>query len=70
MNKNVTNISLRRGITGIISLKTFQVNIFQIYATQRLGYCLMEKIQKALHEDWQHFPSKETFFIVFYFNKF
>ena len=63
-------ITLRRGNAIIISLETCQVNIFQMYATQRLGYCLMEKIRKAWYEDWQHFFSKETFFTVFYFNEF
>ena len=39
----ITVITLRQGYTGIISLETFQVNIFQIYATQPMGYWLMEK---------------------------
>ena len=46
MNKNLRNLALRCGYTGIIYLKTYlinQVNIFQIYATPSLGYCLMEK---------------------------
>ena len=48
MNKNFTfkMLTLRRLCTEIIFLKTFQVNIFQIYVTQRLGYCLMEENMK------------------------
>ena len=54
-NKNLKNITLRRGYTGIIFLKTFSVNIFKIYATQHLGYCLMEKIWNFSYKNWQRF---------------
>ena len=37
MNTNLRNITLRRRYIGVISLETFSVNIFQIYATQYLG---------------------------------
>ena len=37
MNKNLSNITLRRRYIGVISLETFSVNIFQIHATQYLG---------------------------------
>ena len=63
MNKNLKNKALSRGYTGIISLKNFSVNIFQIYATQRLGYCLMEKIREVSYKDWQCFFPKETFLV-------
>ena len=43
MNQNLKDITLKRGYIGIISIENFLVNIFQIYATQPLGYCLMEK---------------------------
>ena len=41
MKKYLKNITLRWGYIGIISLEIFQVNIFQTFATQGLGYCLM-----------------------------
>ena len=49
MNKSLKDITLKRGCTGIISLETFQVNIFQIHVTQRLVYCLMGKKYEAFH---------------------
>ena len=33
--------------SGIISLESFLVNIFQTHVAQRLGYCLMEKNVKG-----------------------
>ena len=42
--------------------KLLKVNIFQKYATQRLGYYLMEKIRNVLYEDWQRFL-KEAFLV-------
>ena len=36
-------MTLRGGYTGIISLETFYVIIFQTYATQRLRYCFNGK---------------------------
>ena len=36
-----------QGYTILFSLETFQANIFKIYVTQGLGYCLMEKVQKV-----------------------
>ena len=43
MNKNLNNMTLRGGYTGIISLETFYVNIFQTYATQDYAIVLMRK---------------------------
>ena len=40
-------MTLRQGYTRIISLETLKVNICQIYGTQRLGCCLMEKVQNV-----------------------
>ena len=34
-----------------------------IYATQRLGYCLMEKTRNVSYKYWQLFFSKETFLV-------
>ena len=47
MNKNLKNITLMQGYTIIFSLETFQTNIFKIYTTQGVGYCLMEKVRKV-----------------------
>ena len=57
--KNLKNIILTQGYTGIISLETFQVHMFQIYAKQHLGLCFMEKIQNVSYKDWQRFFQKK-----------
>ena len=58
MNKNLSNITLRRRYIGVISLETFSVNIFQIYATQYLG----QTMYKTFHTKTDNvFFSKETF---------
>ena len=57
--KNLKNIILTQGYTGIISIETFQVHMFQIYAKQHLGLCLMEKIQNVSYKDWQRFFQKK-----------
>ena len=36
-----------------------KVNKFQIY-TQRLDYCLMEKMRNVSYKDWQPFFQKKT----------
>ena len=62
MTKNLKNLTLRQGYTGII--ESFSVDIVQICATQqRLGYCLMEKKRNGSYKDWQRFFSKETFVV-------
>ena len=49
-------MTLRGGYTGIISLETFYVNIFQTYATQRLRYCFNgKKIRNVSYKDLQCF---------------
>ena len=57
--KNLKNIILTQGYTGIISLETFQVHMFQIYAKQHVGLCFMEKIQNVSYKDWQRFFQKK-----------
>ena len=51
MNKNLKSITLMQGYTILFSLETFQTNIFKIYTTQGLGYCLMEKVRKVSQKD-------------------
>ena len=63
MNKSLKNITLRQRYAGIISLKTFKANIFQIYTTQYLDCFLMEKIRYAWYKVLKSSFSKETFLV-------
>ena len=64
-------MTLRGGYTGIISLETFYVNIFQTYATQRLRYCFNgKKIRNVSYKDLQCFFFFKNTSSVSHLNKF
>ena len=56
MNRNLNNITLRRGYTGIILSKSSKLS-------RNVELLINGKVRNVLYTDWQHFFLKETLLV-------